>query len=315
MENCLLCNLNAMITRQDNSSRTIYSCLSCGVYVVSDLAIRAIRQHACEVSAFLQSRRLAGQSDTVLISYENAKREKDYLQLTVSQIVEMSPENFTDQMHMSLANLANLSAYPGEEIKVESLDSAPMFYIKNANFDALSFVIKSMVKAELIDVNYYGASFFPCGITVSPKGWDLAAELCSKKDEDLVPRILLIYNSASGKDAVSIVRDAAQKAAKDCGMKLVSSDMIMGGGGLVGNEIAANIKSSTYILIDLTDVSPEIFYAWGYAKAVGKPILLTCSEEKRNKTSKAIGSHIGISFWHDANQLPTEFYNFLKACE
>ena len=200
---------------------------------------------------------------------------------------------------------------------MENLDSAPMFYLKNINFDALSFVIKAMAKAELIDVHYYGASFFPCGVTVSPQGWDLTAELCATKDTAGIKRILLIYNCQSGKEAeaMQLVRTAAQKAAKDCGMKLLSSDMIMGGGGLIGNEIAAYIKSSTYVLIDITDVNPEIFYAWGYAKAMGKPILLTCSEEKRNKTGKTIGAHIGISFWHDPSQLPMEFYNFLKAYE
>jgi len=314
MDKCLLCGLSATTTVQDNSSRTIYNCLSCGVYVVSDVAVKAVKRQINEVCAFFQARRLSGQSDTVLISYDNAKLEKDYLQLTVNQILEHFPKNFTQQMYGALINLTNLSAYPGEEIRIEKLDWAPKFYLKTVNFDALSFIIKSMAKAELIEVSYYGASFFPCGVTVSPKGWNLAAEINEGENESVSPSVLLLYNSSSAKGAVSIVRAAAQKAVKDCGMKLVISDMIAGE-EMICNEIASRIKSSAYILVDLSDARQEIFYAWGYARALGKPIFLTCMEEKKSKLSASLIAGVGIAFWQDAKQLPMQIYHFLKAHE
>jgi len=309
MENCLLCGTSAMITRQDNSSRTIYRCNSCGVFVVSDLAVKPIEQHVHEVSAFLQARRLSGQSDTVLISYKNANMEKDYLLLTVDQIVETFPKNFTEQIHMSLVNLTNLSVYPGEEVRIEKLDFAPVFYLKTVNFEALSFIIKSMAHAELIDVSYYGASFFPCGITVSPKGWDLAAQLKDNTNEGAIQRALLVYNPAQAHG--DAVRTAAQKAMRDCGKKLTTSDEFFSV-GMIGNDVAAQIKASTYVIVDLTDSSRSVFYAWGYAKAMGKHTLLMCNEEKRGKLGFDPAA-VGIAFWKEPKQVSTEIYNFIKA--
>lgn len=314
MENCLLCSSKSLTTRQDNSSRTIYNCVKCGIFVVSDLAVRAIRQNKNQVWAFLHSHYLAGNSETVLVSYENAKVEKDYLQMTVAEIVEFFPKTFNEQMQLSLINLTRISAYPGDEIKIEHLDvSAPSFYLKNVNFDALSFVIKAMARAELIEVSYYGASFFPCGVTVSPKGWDVSAELAGGKGKGSIPSILLVYNSAWAGGGVDTVRAAAQKAARDCGAKVISKDL---SAGLVGeNEIATQVKASAYLVIDLSSADSEIFYAWGFARAIGKPILLTCSDEKRENVEHIVNSGVGITFWKGTKQLPAEMYNFIKAHE
>ena len=309
MEKCLLCSLNAMTTRQDNSSRTIYNCVSCGVFVVSDLAVKTIKRHVHEVCAFLQARQLSGQSNTVLISYKNAKMEKDYLLLTVDQIVDMFPKNFTQQIEMTLINLSYLSLYPGEEVRVEKLDIAPIFYLKTVNFDALSFVIKSMASAELIDVNYYGTSFFPCGITVSPKGWDLAAKLKENTQAGAAGQVLLVYSQSQAQGEA--LRTAAQKAARECGKKLVTSDMISDD-GMLGDEIAAQIKASSFVVIDLTEAGRRFFYAWGYAKAQGKHILLICNGEKKGKLGFD-PSQIGITFWKDAKQIASDIGNFIKA--
>ncbi|MCL2579179.1 MAG: hypothetical protein FWE32_04015 [Oscillospiraceae bacterium] len=312
MDKCLLCSHKVMATQQENSSRTIYNCASCGVYVVSDLATKAVKQNVNQVRAYLQHRRFAKKSDTVFISFNNAKVDKGYLQLTVDQILDEFPKNFTEQMYKSLINLTLISHYPGEEIRVDSLDFSPVFYLSAVNFDALSFVIKAMAKTELIEVNYYGASFFPCGITVGPQGWDLAVQLSKRKSETGSSRVLQLHGLTEKEDADSL-RQAAQKAARECGMKLISGDKLSGAGSL-SNEIAALIKTSAYVFIDITDAKPEIFFALGYAKALGTPAFLTCSGAKKEEV-RAFTGGIGVTYWSEAKQMHDEFYNFLKAAE
>ena len=312
MDKCLLCSHNAMTTRQDNSSRTIFNCSSCGIYVVSDLAEKAIKQHVNQVSAYLQHRRFAKNNDTVLISFNNAKADKSYLQLTVDQIVDEFPKNFTEQMHKALINLTLISSYPGEEIRVDSLDFAPVFYLSTVNFDALSFVIKSMAKAELIEVNYYGTSFFPCGVIVSSQGWNLSVQLSKSRSENGSCRVLQMHGFTAKEEADGL-RLAAQRAARECGMKLVGNERHSDEGKSC-NGISALIKTSAYVFIDITNAQPETFFAMGYARALGTPVFLTCDRAKKDEVDVHLDC-MGVTYWNEPKHLYAEFYNFLKAHE
>lgn len=309
MPACFVCNSKAVITRQDNSSRTIYNCEQCGVYVVSDLAQDQIKKHRHEVSAFLRHRQLAGNSDIVLISYDKAKLDKGYLQMTVSQIVELFPASFSEQMDRALENLALLSAYPGDEIKVESLDDASVFYLRHESLEALSFVIRAMMKESLIEVNYFGSSFFPCGIIVSPAGWDRVAAFAAGSRE---PRKdLLLLMGGAGQDLANDLRGAGQKTAKECGMRLITSDMIALE-GMIGNGLEAAVRSAEYILIDLSFSKPESYFAMGYARALGKQLLVTCHENRRKKL-EIDPARNGVVFWDEQKLLQLEYFNFIKA--
>jgi len=280
--------------------------------VVSDLAEKAIKQHVNQVSAYLQHRRFAKHNDTVLISFNNAKADKSYLQLTVDQIVDEFPKTFTEQIYKALINLTLISNYPGEEIRVDSLDFSPVFYLSKVNFDALSFVIKSMAKAELVEVNYYGASFFPCGVTVSPQGWDLSVQLSKSRSEGGSSRVLQLHGFTAKEEADGL-RLAAQRAARECGMKLVGSER-NSDEGKACNEIAALIRTSAYVFIDISNARPETFFALGYAKALNTPAFLTCDRAKKGEVDAHLDC-MGVTYWNEPKQLYAEFYNFLRAHE
>ena len=311
MESCLMCNQSAVTTRQDNSSRTIYNCDKCGVYVISDLVQDSVKRHIPEISAYLQRRRLADIDDAILISFDKATLDKGYTQLTVEQIVARFPTVFSERMENALLNLALLSEYPGKEIVVDNLISAaPIFYLKTVNFDALSFMIKAMMQAGLVEVNYRGSSFFPCGVIVSPKGWDLLSGL-ERKNENARPKALLICQHSAEAPAKTL-RAAAQKSAKECGVQLIAEDTLKLGGTYC--SIDALIKTSKYILIDMSDPCPESLYALGYARALQKQFILICHEERR-KTLSIDSSKIAVTFWRDEKQLYLELFNFIKASE
>ncbi len=91
MAECLLCGGAAVETRQDYSSRTIFNCASCGMYVVSDVALKDVGANPYELAAFMQRRQIIGKKDTVLISYDKSRLDKGYLQYTVKQMLETLP--------------------------------------------------------------------------------------------------------------------------------------------------------------------------------------------------------------------------------
>lgn len=308
MGKCILCNAKATINAQDNASRTIYNCQNCGVYVMSDLAVPQATRHGCKLAAYFTNRKLAGRNEVVLVSFDKAKKDKDYLQLTVEQILSHFPKSFLEQMNLVLMNLTEMSSYEGEEIKVENLDIFPVFYVKKASYDALSFVIKSMQKLDLIEVNYYGSSFFPCGLIVSPKGWDRISRLRSGQ---ISLDTTLILGSGKEDERDNLFRSVAGKAARECGYHAVEA-RTASSNEMINYELISQIKQSRFLITDLSRAGGGSYFAAGMANALNKTNILTCYAGGMKKIEMDT-EQISVLSWKDEDELYLQIFNAIRA--
>lgn len=313
MTDCLTCGSMAVDNRQDNASRAIYSCPNCGTYVVSDIAEAEVKRYSNEVAAFLVARNLTDSSGTVLISFEKAKKDKEYIQLTVDQIVSRFPKDFTEAMEMSLLNLIALSTYGGEEIMIKKLDKAPLFYVRRRNFEALSFMIKSMHKADLVEVNYYESAFFPCGVVVSPKGWDLAKKIRDGGSRKKGGAAFLVLPRREEEARSAALWTAARKSLEDCGMKWVENSAIAPGRE-VGAALAAEVRQSNLVICDLSEGTEEVYFALGMAVALRKPVIITCHRDEK-KNMRLNPGQFPVVLWEGNKDLYLELYNSIRAMD
>jgi len=305
---CIMCSAKAVANRQDNASRTIYNCPQCGVFVVSDLALAEVKEHTNQIAAFLVGRQLSNSPETILISYDNAKKDKEYLQLTVQQILSSFPSSFTKKMDRILLNLEKLTAYGGQEIKIEKLEQTPLFFVEKQSYEALSYVIKSMHKSELIEVNYYGSAFFPCGVVIGPKGWDRIAMLKQGLLDDNMAFLVL----PRGEEAWGVsMRLAARKALENSGFLLVENSSI-NSDGQIGNALLAQIKQSRLVICDLSDSLGENYYTAAMARTLGKITILTCHASQKSKL-QINTDQISVLFWEDNKSLYNELYSAVYA--
>lgn len=308
MGKCILCGVNATVNEQDNASRTIYNCQKCGVFVVSDLIADQVHQHGSELAAYFTSRKLAGINEIVLISFDKAVKDKDYVQLTVEQILSQFPKSFSEMADMILLNLTRMSSFAGEEIQVDGLGMCSLFYVRKANYDALSFVIKSLQKFGLLEVNYHGNTFFPCGVIVSPKGWDRISQLENgQTDQD----IALIYLPPKDDDNAAVFRKVAKKAAKECGYQVAE----MGGAGsnpLIGHELLAQLKCCRFLICDLTAATGSSHYAVAVAQTLKKATVLTCHHSHMEKLEFDT-AQVCVLSWADEKALYLEILNAIRA--
>lgn len=308
MGSCVLCNSNAVINKQESASRTIYNCLNCGVFVISDLQEKEIEKNTNEIAAYLMSRKLRKADDTVLISFEKANLDKDYLQLTVQQIIDLFPKNFTEQMDMTLKNIEKMSRFAGDEVKIENLKIAPLFYVRHKSIEAIVYVIKAMHNAGLLEVNYYNGAYFPCGVTITPKGWDRLFELDQGKAEKNT------LFSCSVKKDTDISRQfikATEKAARNCGF-IAANSFSERVGAKVSNELIAGIKAAKIIVCDFTDPMGEIYYAAALAEGLCKLCLLTCHESAKKKL-QIDTAQFSVIFWENQEELYLELLSAIKA--
>lgn len=308
MAKCILCGVKATSNVQDSASRTIYNCPYCGVYVVSDLATADAARYGSELAAYFASRKLAGINEIVLISYDKAKKDRDYLQLTVKQILSHFPATFSGQMDMALQNLSMLTTYEGEEVKIDSLDMAPIFWVRKKSYDALSFLITSLQKFDYIEVNYYDNAFFPCGIIINPKGWSRISAL---RDGRITQKTALIVPSGNTDERSELFRRVAEKAARVCGYHVTVSNTASSD-GKINLETVALIKNSRFLITDLTCAGAAAYYAVGMSASLGRKNILTCHRDER-KALQMDAEQFSILSWLDEQQLYLEIQNAIRA--
>lgn len=309
METCVLCSSKAIINRQEGASRTIYNCPKCGMYVVSDLVEKEVKTKSDEVESYLMTRKLAKKdSDTVLISFEKANLDKDYLQLTVDKIVDFFPKTFSEQMEMALRNIGYMSGFPGQEVKVYDIKIAPAFYVRGENQDALSYLMESMRQAGLVEIKYYGGSLFPFGVTVAPKGWE---KLESLENKGTRKNIYAYSSSGDNKLYSQFFYSSVERIAKECGYHFVrSADMRADTN--VTFELVSGVKTSELIVCDFTEQTGGGYYAAALAQSLGRNCILTCHESAKKKLQFDTNQY-RVIFWDKQEMLYLELLSTIKA--
>lgn len=310
MESCILCSSNAIINRQEGASRTIYNCTKCGMFVVSDLVEKEVKNKADEIEAYLMTRKLAKKDvDTVLISFEKANLDKDYLQLTVDKIVDFFPGTFSEQMDMALRNIGYMSEFPGQEVKIYDTKMAPVFYVRHENQNALSYLMESMRQAGLIEIKYYGGSFFPFGVTIAPKGWERLES--PKKDKETRKDMFTYSLSGENKLNSQFYYSAVEKVARECGYHLVNGADTRAD-AMITFDIVSGVKSSELVVCDFTEQTGGAYYAAAMAQSLGKTCILTCHESAKKKLQFDTNQY-RVIFWDKQETLYLELMSTIKA--
>lgn len=307
METCVLCDSSAVINRQESASRTIYNCPNCGVFILSDLSEKEAIQRRDEISSYLMMRKIVNDSETVLISFEKANLDKDYLQMTVSRIAEFFPRTFSEQMDMVLRNLGKMSGFPGQEIKIDDVRTAPMFYVKNNSLEALTYLMGAMQQAGLIEVKRNNGKIFPFSVIVSPKGW----EQLENSGAGSVSKNMFAHSSNGDDDINSQFYSAFERVATECGYVPVTDTNIRADTKVTFGLTSA-VKSSEVVICDFTAHTGGSYYAAGLARGLGKTCILTCHESKRKKL-EFDESQYRIIFWDNVEKLRGELLNTIKA--
>jgi hypothetical protein len=307
MPKCILCDGNAVISRQENASRTIYNCPYCGVFVISDPVEKEVKANRYKLASFLVNRHLSGSNDIVLISLENTTKDKGYVHMNVEQIVREFPQSVVMRTKLALKNLVNESEYPGAELRIENQSQGPIFYLEHVNFEAMSFAISTLERRELITVSYKGSSFFPCTIVVTPEGWDMVSAM---ETDTAHQDAALVALSGANDYAPEYVKNATS-VCRSNGYRLLEYPCFSGD-IKIGHRLFAEIRASRFVICDVSDASPETYFVVGMARALGKTLILTCRTKDRKKL-RLDTEHVTVLFWEDMVQLDDELSNAIQA--
>jgi len=97
----------------------------------------------------------------------------------------------------------------------------------------------------------------------------------------------------------SVFRDCFKLAASDAGFRLIRVDEEPPA-GLIDSRIRAEIRSSRFLVADLTDQNLGAYWEAGFAEGLGKPVIYTC----RRDYFESPGTHFDTNHHHTVRWSP-----------
>ncbi|HQU59614.1 MAG TPA: hypothetical protein PLU64_10465, partial [Saprospiraceae bacterium] len=89
---------------------------------------------------------------------------------------------------------------------------------------------------------------------------------------------------------------------KEYGFTAVRTDQVESISRIVP-RILEGIKTSAFVIADVTEVSPNVFYELGYAQGTGKPVILTA---KKGTDLPFDINDVPVIFWVNQENLKTQ---------
>jgi hypothetical protein len=299
MDVCILCFSKAVINNQESAARTIYNCPLCGTFVVSDMAVEQVKAEASRIASFMMSRKNFNHSDTILITKDHIKIEKDYLQISVAEIVARYPQDFRGKIQAALRNLVDKSTYPGASVSIDRIELCPWLYVENHKEAALSFMLHAMQEEKLVSIQSRHGVILPCSVTVTAKGWRIVEEFSSDSQKTADKVLVLGSNDEYCK--------AVKKACKNCGYQIIPVEVTD-----ISPAVIAHIKSASLVICEVSDASSAVYYAAGIARALDKLDILTCDVKKRGEIPFAC-EQMAILTWATPEELSSKITYTIKS--
>lgn len=219
--------------------------------------------------------------------------------VNVVDLLSSYPDSFMDRVKRVLLNLSAVFSSYGEQILLgDDVDTNRLLINElNPEIEAISFV---RILADLGYVNILKNN--PYNIIISAEGWKLIDELKRKKQEIKQGFIAMRF----GEETKSI-RKTFKRSISDSGYSVRVIDEKEHNNQIVP-EIFFEIERSKFMVVDITYPNYGAYYEAGYGQALGKEVIVCCSEEVFNSKDKSKRPHFDIAqkstiVWEDLDDL------------
>lgn len=291
--NCPICNsiLSQSTEIQEKSSGRdgeYLSCRQCGDFFLTGTVISTLPSNL--------------NNDTekmAILSHAIRKMQRDgeepfldsYL---VDQILERPLPTPTDQANNFILWLGENVKGPGEQIWVEpSSHQAVMGAQTPAGFD---LVISHLFDEGLIQGIQSQSVGVPgkAGVTLSFDGWQYFEDI---KKGAVSSRKAFMAMKFGDADLDRIVENVFKEAVLQTGFDLYKLDD-KPKAGLIDDRMRVEIRTSRFLIADLTHENAGAYWEAGFAEGLGKPVIYTCEKDKfsKDKTHFDTNHHLTVKW-------------------
>lgn len=250
-------------------------CGTCGSYSISDVARdfvcedKNIQQHKVKISSYLRERTIK-QLDKITVVVED-KSGQPVPRITVEEIVESFPKKLADRIDRALLNLAALSMFSGDKVKLAEKDY-PIFFPDSLRINATFFVMEQLVSENYVK----GHQGFSTELIVTSKGWNRVADLQRTDKKDSKQGFVAMWFDSS---MDSVWKKAIAKAIVDAGFiprRIDNKEH----NNKICDEIVAEIRKSKFVVCDFTGQRGGVYFEAGFALGLGLPVIWACKSDE-----------------------------------
>ena len=288
--------------QSDNKYGKYFSCDMCGEFILTDTLIEDMKPS------------MENTDKASLLSHVIRKMQKGsrYVFLTTYDVDNILKNaklpNPGEQASNFIIWLGENLPGPGETIWVEPSKYQSIMGAKTPN--GFGLVLKHLFNTGIVVGNLSEAINAPgrAHVTLSMKGWDYYDEL---KRGHIASRNAFMAMKFGDATLDIIYGSYFKPAVEKAGFNLFKLDD-KPKAGLIDNRIRVEIRTSSFLISDLTHDNPGAYWEAGFAEGLGKPVIYTCEKGKflRERTHFDTNHNMTV-VWDSDN--PQEAADLLKA--
>lgn len=296
IQNCPLCGLGDQnVEEVDHENRLNVHCRRCGRFEISIGAAEWARKNDCvfQLSAWIRNRN------------ELSNVRPEITRRNVEDIVSEVPKySVSDKQRIILSSLERKTAVPGDEVEFAFELDFPLAWALSAN--EFAFLLSALVERRLID----GPERFNnprCSFVISPTGWDALDEMRRTSLDSRQAFVAMAF----AKELVSVWRNGIKPALERAGYRAyrVDDDPHI---DRIDAKIMTEIKNSRFVLADVTNQRPGVYFEAGYAIGLGLPVIWSVHEDDLRNVHFDTRQYNHI-VWKAADDLEQQLYNRVLA--
>jgi hypothetical protein len=291
--NCPVCA--SPLEKQENRvDKTFFSCPRCGRFVLVGSLLSTLPStlnNSEERIAILSHaiRKMQSESEDPFLNTQLVKR-----------IMETKLPNPSQQADNFILWLGEKLPGPGERINVEGSTHQSMIGSKTQNGFVL--VLEHLFEKGLLIGEFVKPLDRRPGqasVTLSMEGWDYFEELKRGAKDSRKAFMAMKFGDQT---LDRIVEDYFKPAVEQTGFQLLRLDDLPRA-GLIDDRLRIEIRTSRFLIADLTHENAGAYWEAGFAEGLGKPVIYTCEKTKfdKDKTHFDTNHHLTV-IWDDENR-------------
>ena len=199
-------------------------------------------------------------------------RETPYLDpYLVEKIFQTSLPNLSEQSKYLILWIGNNTG-PGEMI----LNPFEVYraVMGAKSFEGSDFIIRHLIESGHLNIGFIGGGDYELGLSM--KGWEYYDQL---NRGAVVSRKAFMAMEYGDKELDAVFENYFKPAVKAAGFDLVRLDE-KPQAGLIDDRLRVEIRTSRFLIADLTHENRGAYWEAGFAEGLGKPVIYTCEKSK-----------------------------------
>lgn len=210
----------------------------------------------------------------------------------IESIVRKSPPSITEQKNRLLLWLGD-SSHPGESVQVDS--NRHLSIIGAITTTGFLLVLDELANTGLVTPVAVGGQSVRA---LTCKGWERYEEL---KRSTVNSRTAFMAMQYGKDDLDAIVEGVFKPAVKQTGFDLSRLDDPGQPAGLIDDRLRVAIRTSRFLIADLTHENRGAYWEAGYAEGLEKPVIYTCQEKKFDELQTHFDTNHHLTIKWDAD--------------